>query len=164
MLYDLSPLKFKSHSDHFVREVGSIDYLNLFINALSDEKSQELQFIIKLSEEEKLAQEMQGLLSPLASFSKVNEVCAVLKQTFEVLNPKKYTLPILTCLLKSQPPKLKEALFYVREMRSQEGSTKKVAPHLKSAEEEYYKADPEEVSGREALEYICWLAKAEKLY
>lgn len=106
LLYDLNPEKFKTHTDHFVSELGRIDFLNLFINSLSDEKSQELEFIIKFSEEEKLAQEMQNLLSPAASFSKINLVCSILKKTLETLNPKKYTLPILTCLLKSHPPKL----------------------------------------------------------
>lgn len=46
LLYDVDPENFISKIDRFVKQVKKVDYLNLFVNALSDnERSRELDFM-----------------------------------------------------------------------------------------------------------------------
>lgn len=46
LLYDVDPENFIAKIDRFVKQVKKVDYLNLFVNALSDnERSRELDFM-----------------------------------------------------------------------------------------------------------------------
>lgn len=53
LIYDASPELFLSNIAKFVKEVKQVDYLNLFINSLSDdERGKELEFIRPQKEED----------------------------------------------------------------------------------------------------------------
>lgn len=53
LIYDVSPEKFLTHIEKFVKEVKQIDYLNLFINSLNDEeRGKELEFMRPQNEED----------------------------------------------------------------------------------------------------------------
>lgn len=46
LIYDVNPEQFLSHIKTFVSEVSQIDFLNLFINSLSNEdRGKELEFM-----------------------------------------------------------------------------------------------------------------------
>ena len=46
LIYDVNPERFLTNISKFVKEVKQVDYLNLFINSLSnDEKGVELEFM-----------------------------------------------------------------------------------------------------------------------
>ena len=47
LIYDVNPQKFIENISKFVDEVAQVDYLNLFINSLSEEeRGKELKFIL----------------------------------------------------------------------------------------------------------------------
>ena len=57
MLYDVNPEQFFEEIDLFVRQIREIDYLNLFINSLSNEsRGRELDFMWPRKPEEVITQ------------------------------------------------------------------------------------------------------------
>ena len=55
LLYDVDPENFLSKIDKFVKQVGKVDYMNLFVNSLNDsERSRELDFMFPLQESDLL--------------------------------------------------------------------------------------------------------------
>ena len=81
LLYDYNPSTFLSQVDAFVPQLGTVDYLNLFITALhKDVKS----FFPDVAH----AQDTQE--------SKVNAVCNALRRALIAADESKYLLSILT--------------------------------------------------------------------
>ena len=55
LLYDVNPEAFLTHIPQFVDELGSVEFLNLFINQLSPEpEGKELKFMRPKSEEQRI--------------------------------------------------------------------------------------------------------------
>lgn len=97
LIYDVNPDKFMANIGKFVAEVKQVDYLNLFINSLSeDERGKELEFmrpqdeedLIKKSHSEFLLTEIYGgETAPASSVSpKINRICEALKEELWKLN------------------------------------------------------------------------------
>ncbi len=82
----------------------------------------------------------------------------------------KYLLPILTTYIKKQPQELKQVLDLIKKMRDSEqaegkASKRIIPPHLnpQTMKREIEEGDLQATS-EDALKYVCWLVKADKLY
>lgn len=80
ILYDYDPSLFLAHTQHFVKSLDSVDYLNLFISALSPETRD-------FFEQGKTESGKSG---------KVNAVCDALRSELVALDGTKFLLPTLT--------------------------------------------------------------------
>ncbi len=55
LIHDLDPDKFFENVDVLVRELKSVDYLNLFINSINESaRGRELEFMLPLSDEDRI--------------------------------------------------------------------------------------------------------------
>ncbi len=156
MVYDLCPDQFVKDARVFVEQLAKVDYINLFVNCLADERCAEAEFLLKGREEPAQAQE-----------GKVNRVCSLLIETMTQISSGKLLLAIITCHTKTSPPALDKVLAMIKELKAREiaeqDAAKKlppVAPHI-DPNRPKKKAD---VSADEALEFTSWLVKADKLY
>jgi elongator complex protein 1 len=78
------------------------------------------------------------------------------------LKDNKLLLSIITCYAKKNPPALPQVLTLIKELKAKEGTTteRRMAPHVEGSG----KPKRGEITAEEALEYTCWLVKADKLY
>ena len=72
LIIDINPEKFKRNIGNFIDQVKSTDYLNLFINGLSNQSSRDLEFLKPLSIEERIKNE---IFSSNVYEEKINQVC-----------------------------------------------------------------------------------------
>ena len=93
LIYDVNPKKFIEHIKKFVDEVSQVDYLNLFINALSEEeRGKELKFILPQNEEDLIRQEHETFMREkighgiLEFKGKINLICETLREELQKRN------------------------------------------------------------------------------
>ena len=105
-----------------------------------------------------------------AKHEKVNKICDSLKDQLVGLNQdNKYLLPILTTYIKKQPQELKQVLKLIQNMQRKEEEENKlrriVPPHL-NPETMRKDIDPKslKLGSHEALEYVSWLVKPDRLF
>lgn len=115
----------------------------MFVNNLSDDVCDEAKFLLGNTEVQRVE-------------AKVNSVCRLLVETMTELGRDKYLLSIITCYTKLKPSGLKDILEIVKELKAGEVGK---APHMAASGEK-----KREVTADEALEYTCWLVKADHLY
>jgi elongator complex protein 1 len=73
------------------------------------------------------------------------------------LNKDKYLLSIITCYTKQKPSGLRNILELIKGLKASE--VNKAPPHINSLAVKKH-----EVTADKALEYTCWLVKADNLY
>mmetsp|Transcript_12010 Transcript_12010/g.20268 ORF Transcript_12010/g.20268 Transcript_12010/m.20268 type:complete len:314 (-) Transcript_12010:1219-2160(-) len=178
LIYDVDPAAFLQNISLFVDQVSQVDYLNLFINSLVDEGvCQELEFMrpkdkeaeIREEHAQFMAKQIEGKKETLSS-NKVNIVCEALKGELQARNQaNQYLLPILTVYVKKQPQELKQVLNLIREMQQEQKKqnlqNRVIAPHLNPLTLKR-DVDPNSVKlgAKEALEFVSWLVKPDKLF
>jgi elongator complex protein 1 len=118
LIYDVDPQLFLDNIAKFVRAVPRVDYLNLFVNSLSDApRGKELDFMYPEQEEEVLKRKHEEFMAKIKKedtgkdgevvFHKVNKICDALRAQLEQVNiENRYLLPILTTFVKKQPQEL----------------------------------------------------------
>jgi hypothetical protein len=99
--------------DKFVKEVKQVDYMNLFINALSnEERGRELDFMFPAKPEDLIKKQIAeatrkyqiDAVVGVSADCKVNLICTALKESLEKVNVEnKYLLCILTTYIKREP-------------------------------------------------------------
>ena len=63
LMYDVNPEKFMANIGKFVKEVNQVDYLNLFINSLSEDlHGKELEFMRPQNEEDLIKKEHEDFM------------------------------------------------------------------------------------------------------
>lgn len=80
LLYDYNPSLFLAQVDAFVPQLGTVDYLNLFITSLNKDVKKFFPDVVQ--------EETQEL--------KINAVCNALRRALVAADESKYLLPILT--------------------------------------------------------------------
>ncbi|XP_078070069.1 elongator complex protein 1 isoform X2 [Mustelus asterias] len=136
LIHDHNPKVFLENLENFVKQINSINYINLFLTELKEEDVTKTMYPYLPS----------SSTSAPEIGTKVNMVCDALRTTMERINPHKYSLPILTCHVRKHPPELETALQKVHELRVDPPS------------------DPEAVSAEEALKYLLFLVDVNELY
>ncbi|XP_039589107.1 elongator complex protein 1 [Passer montanus] len=139
LLYDHNPKVFLENTETFIRQIDSVNYINLFFTELKDED-----FTKSMYPSLNGSSNSQPYQHP--DQKKVNLICDVMRAAMEHIDPQKYCLSILTAHVKKSPPELEIALQKVHNLRE------RMTP------------DVQAVSAEEALKYLLFLVDVNELY
>ncbi|XP_053910460.1 elongator complex protein 1 isoform X2 [Cuculus canorus] len=139
LLYDHNPKIFLENAEAFIRQIDSVNYINLFFTELKEEDFTKTMYPFLNGSSN--AQPRQH-----PHQKKVNLICDVMRAAMEHIDPQKYCLSILTAHVKKNPPELEIALQKVHDLR------------------ESVTADVKAVSAEEALKYLLFLVDVNELY
>ena len=132
-IYDINPTLFLKNISKFVSQVKKQDYINLFINSLSNDICEEYQILFEV--------EKTKVVNQTNEETKVNKICSLLRKTLIDLKDDNYINSILISYIKQNPPMYLESLKLVQQLKIDNSS----------------KAD-------KALEFLCWIVKADTLF
>ncbi|XP_020664637.3 elongator complex protein 1 isoform X1 [Pogona vitticeps] len=138
LIYDHNPKVFLENVETFIKQIDSVNYINLFLTELK---------------EEDFTKTMYPPLDPAGACDlhssdkkKVDLICDAMRTAMENINAPKYCLSILTSHVKKSPPELETALQRIRELREH-------APMAAGS-----------LSAEEALKYLLFLVDVSELY
>uniref|UniRef100_A0A674IEZ0 Elongator complex protein 1 n=1 Tax=Terrapene triunguis TaxID=2587831 RepID=A0A674IEZ0_9SAUR len=139
LLYDHNPKVFLENVETFIKQIDSVNYINLFFTELKEEDFTKTMYPSPVSSNVPLQQ--------YPDQKKVDLICDSMRAAMENINPQKYCLSILTSHVKKSTPELEIALQKVHELR---GTT--VSPAA------------EGVTAEAALKYLLFLVDVNELY
>uniref|UniRef100_A0A9J7ZVG3 Elongator complex protein 1 n=1 Tax=Cyprinus carpio carpio TaxID=630221 RepID=A0A9J7ZVG3_CYPCA len=135
LIYDHNPTVFLDNLEMFLKQIDSINYINLFLTELKEEDTTTTMYPCPSRSASSSAAGKEG--------KKVDIICDALRSTMETLDPQKYCLCVLTSHVRKTTPELEIALQKVHELR---GESRK------------------SVSAEEALKYLLFLVNVNELY
>uniref|UniRef100_A0A672QRD3 Elongator complex protein 1 n=1 Tax=Sinocyclocheilus grahami TaxID=75366 RepID=A0A672QRD3_SINGR len=138
LIYDHNPTVFLANIEMFLKQIDSINSINLFLTELKEEDTTTTMYRCPSRSASSSASGKGG--------KKVDIICDALRSTMETLDPQKYCLCILTSHVRKTTPELEIALQKVHELR--------VNPPSGSSS----------VSAEEALKYLLFLVNVNELY
>ncbi|XP_074936110.1 elongator complex protein 1 isoform X2 [Phalacrocorax aristotelis] len=124
LLYDYNPKAFVENAETFIRQIDSVNYINLFFTELKEED-----FTRSMYPSLNGSSNAQPRQHP--DQKKVNLICDVMRGAMEHIDPQKYCLSILTAHVKKSPPELEIALQKVHDLRES------ITPDAKADPKEY---------------------------
>uniref|UniRef100_A0A672PJY2 Elongator complex protein 1 n=1 Tax=Sinocyclocheilus grahami TaxID=75366 RepID=A0A672PJY2_SINGR len=138
LIYDHNPTVFLDNIEMFLKQIDSINYINLFLTELKEEDTTTTMYPCPSRSASSSASGKGG--------KKVDIICDALQSTMETLDPQKYCLCILTSHVRKTTPELEIALQKVHELRVNPPSGSNSA------------------SAEEALKYLLFLVNVNELY
>ncbi|XP_073202116.1 elongator complex protein 1 isoform X4 [Lepidochelys kempii] len=138
LLYDHNPKVFLENVETFIKQIDSVNYINLFFTELKEEDFTKTMYPSPVSSNVQLQQ--------CPDQKKVDLICDAMRAAMENINPQKYCLSILTSHVKKSTPELEIALQKVHELRET------VSPAA------------EGVTAEAALKYLLFLVDVNELY
>ena len=143
LIYDIDPKLFMDNLSLFIQEVKKEDYLNLFLNALIDDYCEE--FKILFNYKKNLNSTGGDNKNKINNDTKTNKICLAIRKL--LLSGKfnenyNYISTVLITYIKQNPPMYLDALKLVQKLK---------------IEKNHEKADS-------ALEFLCWIVKADTLF
>uniref|UniRef100_A0A8C1ZHB8 Elongator complex protein 1 n=1 Tax=Cyprinus carpio TaxID=7962 RepID=A0A8C1ZHB8_CYPCA len=109
LIYDHNPTVFLANIEMFLKQIDSINYINLFLTELKEEDTTTTMYPCPSRSASSSASGKGG--------KKVDIICDALRSTMETLDPQKYCLCILTSHVRKTTPELELALQKVHELR-----------------------------------------------
>uniref|UniRef100_A0A4W4HKC3 Elongator complex protein 1 n=1 Tax=Electrophorus electricus TaxID=8005 RepID=A0A4W4HKC3_ELEEL len=144
LVYDHSPRVFLENVEWFLKQIDSVNHINLFLTELKEEDTTKTMYPLPVGKACQPASEAGGGVR-----KKVDLVCDALRSAMETLDPQKYCLCILTSHVRKTTPELEIALQKVHELRG-ENYPKGQVFHA--------------VGAGEALKYLLFLVNVNELY
>uniref|UniRef100_A0A8C8RGH4 Elongator complex protein 1 n=1 Tax=Pelusios castaneus TaxID=367368 RepID=A0A8C8RGH4_9SAUR len=138
LLYDHNPKVFLENVETFIKQIDSVNYINLFFTELKEEDFTKTMYPSPVSSN------IQPQQCP--DVKKVDLICDAMRAAMEKISPQKYCLSILTSHVKKTTPELEIALQKVHELRES------VSPPA------------EGVTAEAALKYLLFLVDVNELY
>uniref|UniRef100_A0A8C1L8B9 Elongator complex protein 1 n=1 Tax=Cyprinus carpio TaxID=7962 RepID=A0A8C1L8B9_CYPCA len=135
LIYDHNPTVFLDNLEMFLKQIDSINYINLFLTELKEEDTTTTMYPCPSRSASSSAAGKEG--------KKVDIICDALRSTMETLDPQKYCLCVLTSHVRKTTPELEIALQKVHELRGESRLS---------------------VSAEEALKYLLFLVNVNELY
>uniref|UniRef100_A0A4W4HKA8 Elongator complex protein 1 n=1 Tax=Electrophorus electricus TaxID=8005 RepID=A0A4W4HKA8_ELEEL len=142
LVYDHSPRVFLENVEWFLKQIDSVNHINLFLTELKEEDTTKTMYPLPVGKACQPASEAGGGVR-----KKVDLVCDALRSAMETLDPQKYCLCILTSHVRKTTPELEIALQKVHELRG-----------------ENYPKGQHAVGAGEALKYLLFLVNVNELY
>ncbi|XP_074136167.1 elongator complex protein 1 isoform X1 [Sminthopsis crassicaudata] len=138
LIHDHNPQAFLENVETFVKQIDSVNHINLFFTELKEED------ITKTMYPPPVAKSIQMTRGP--DGKKVDLICDAMRVAMQNINPHKYCLCILTSHIKKTRPELEIVLQKVHELQGNTPSS------------------PDAVSAEEALKYLLLLVDVNELY
>uniref|UniRef100_A0A8C3T4B4 Elongator complex protein 1 n=1 Tax=Chelydra serpentina TaxID=8475 RepID=A0A8C3T4B4_CHESE len=140
LLYDHNPKVFLENVETFIKQIDSVNYINLFFTELKEEDFTKTMYPSPISSSVQLQQ--------CSGQKKVDLICDAMRAAMENIDPQKYCLSILTSHVKKSTPELEIALQKVHELRAAS-----LSPVFS-----------EGVTAEAALKYLLFLVDVNELY
>ncbi|XP_037583819.1 elongator complex protein 1 isoform X2 [Cebus imitator] len=137
LIYDHNPKVFLENVETFIKQIDSVNHINLFFTELKEEDVTKTMYPPPVSSSVHLSRD---------DGKKLDLVCDAMRAAMENINPHKYCLSILTSHVKKTTPELEIVLQKVHELQGNNSS------------------DPDAVSAEEALKYLLLLVDVNELY
>uniref|UniRef100_A0A8C0R5H3 Elongator complex protein 1 n=1 Tax=Canis lupus dingo TaxID=286419 RepID=A0A8C0R5H3_CANLU len=134
LIHDHNPKVFLENVETFIRQIDSVNHINLFFTELKEEDVTKTMYPPPVTSAVQLSREDPD-------GKKVDLICDTLRVAMESINPHKYCLSILTSHVKKTTPELEIVLQKVHELQV-----------------------PDAVSAEEALKYLLLLVDVNELY
>ncbi|XP_037351049.1 elongator complex protein 1 [Talpa occidentalis] len=138
LIHDHNPKMFLENVETFIRQIDSVNHINLFFTELKEEDVTKTMYPPLVTSAVQMSKDSEG--------KKVDLVCDAMRAAMENINPHKYCLSILTSHVKKTTPELEIVLQKVHELQGN-------APSV-----------PDAVSAEEALKYLLLLVDVNELY
>nr|XP_030714948.1 elongator complex protein 1 isoform X4 [Globicephala melas] len=138
LIHDHNPKVFLENVETFIRQIDSVNHINLFFTELKEEDVTKTMYPPPVNSTVQLSSDPDG--------KKVDLICDAMRAAMENINPHKYCLSILTSHVKKTTPELEIVLQKVHELQ---GSAAPV---------------PDAVNAEEALKYLLLLVDVNELY
>uniref|UniRef100_F7CWD6 Elongator complex protein 1 n=1 Tax=Equus caballus TaxID=9796 RepID=F7CWD6_HORSE len=138
LIHDHNPKVFLENVETFIRQVDSVNHINLFFTELKEEDVTKTMYPPPVTNTVQLSRGPDG--------KKVDLVCDAMRAAMENINPHKYCLSILTSHVKKTTPELEIVLQKVHELQGH-------APSV-----------PDAVTAEEALKHLLLLVDVNELY
>uniref|UniRef100_A0A4X1VD97 IkappaB kinase complex-associated protein n=1 Tax=Sus scrofa TaxID=9823 RepID=A0A4X1VD97_PIG len=138
LIHDHNPKVFLENVDTFIRQIDSVNHINLFFTELKEEDVTKTMYPPPSTPTVQPSSDPDG--------KKVDLICNAMRAAMENINPHKYCLSILTSHVKKTTPELETVLQKVHELQ---GNAALV---------------PDAVSAEEALKYLLLLVDVNELY
>lgn len=138
LIHDHNPKVFLENVETFVRQIDSVNHINLFFTELKEEDVTKTMYPPPVSSSAHLSMD--------PAKKKLDIICDAMRTAMESINPHKYCLSILTSHVKKSTPELEIVLQKVHELQENGSSV------------------PDAVSAEEALKYLLLLVDVNELY
>ncbi|XP_055973206.1 elongator complex protein 1 [Sorex fumeus] len=139
LIHDHNPKVFLDNVENFIRQIDSVNHINLFFTELKEEDVTKTMYPPLVARElDKLSEDLEG--------NKVDLICDAMRAAMENINPHKYCLSILTSHVKKTTPELEVVLQKVHKLQGNGTSA------------------PDAVSAEDALKYLLLLVDVNELY
>ncbi|KAF3907273.1 hypothetical protein ABW20_dc0108919 [Dactylellina cionopaga] len=138
-LHDHNPEQFMASIDIFLEQVGNVQFVDLFLSQLRDDDVSKTMYDICLSDSTMVEKEGKTHHSSQIP-EKVNKICDAIREGIQ-RRPYPSTQNLVTCYVSKKPADLDRGLLMISDLR------------MKDAED-----------AELAIEHICFLADANKLY
>ncbi|XP_051018144.1 elongator complex protein 1 [Acomys russatus] len=138
LIHDHNPKVFLENVETFIKQIDSVNHINLFFTELKEEDVTKTMYPPPVSKSTQVSRDPAG--------KKLDLICDAMRAAMETINPRKYCLSILTSHVKKTTPELEIVLQKVHELQGNVPS------------------DPETVSAEEALKYLLLLVDINELY
>ncbi|XP_036117261.1 elongator complex protein 1 [Molossus molossus] len=138
LIYDHNPKVFLENVEAFIKQIDSVNHINLFFTELKEEDVTTTMYPPPVPGPVMRSRDPEG--------SKVDLICDAMRAAMENIDPRKYCLSILTSHVKKTTPELEVVLQKVHELQGN-------APPA-----------PDGVSAEEALKYLLLLVDVNELY
>ncbi|XP_012493978.1 PREDICTED: elongator complex protein 1 [Propithecus coquereli] len=140
LIYDHNPKAFLENVETFIRQIESVNYINLFFTELKEEDVTKTMYPPPVTRSVQLSRDPDE--------KKLDLICDAMRAAMETINPHKYCLSILTSHIKKTTPELEIVLQKVHELQVT-GKPPSV---------------PDAVGAEEALKYLLLLVDVNELY
>nr|XP_003463826.1 elongator complex protein 1 [Cavia porcellus]XP_013001319.1 elongator complex protein 1 [Cavia porcellus] len=138
LIHDHNPKVFLENVETFIRQIDSVNHINLFFTELKEEDVTKTMYPPPVTSSAQLSTDPAG--------KKLDLICDAMRTAMESINPHKYCLSILTSHVKKTTPELEIVLQKVHELQENDPSV------------------PDAVSAEEALKYLLLLVDVNELY
>ncbi|XP_004600345.2 elongator complex protein 1 [Sorex araneus] len=139
LIHDHNPKVFLDNVENFIRQIDSVNHINLFFTELKEEDVTKTMYPPLVARElDKLSRDPEG--------NKVDLICDAMRVAMENINPHKYCLSILTSHVKKTTPELEVVLQKVHKLQGSGTSA------------------PDAVTAEDALKYLLLLVDVNELY